>query len=95
MAACKVFYPEEKKIKGSLANITLHSIHIEAAMLLFKANATDIQAIGRLRYKSIAFKMYYRNTPALARIHAKAMELSNSYTSFPAVVSDFEEDEAD
>ena len=41
----------EKNKKGSLANITLHSIHIEAAMRLFEANATDIQVIGRLRYK--------------------------------------------
>ena len=88
------FLPRGEK-KGSLANITLHSIRIEAAMLLFEANATDIQVMGRLRYKSIAFQMYYRNTPALARIHAKAMESSDNYMSSPAVVSDFEEDEAD
>ena len=95
LAAWKVFYPEEKKIKGSLANITLHSIRIEAAMLLFEANATYIQVMGQLRYKSIAFQMYYRNTPALARIHAKAMESSDNYISSPAVVSNFEEDEED
>ena len=42
--------------------------------------------------------VYYRNTPALAKIHAKAMESSDNYTSTPAVVTDdedFEEDEAD
>ena len=45
--------------------------------------------------------MYYRNTPALAKIHAKAMESSDNYMSSPAVVTDvedfedFEEDEAD
>ena len=97
-AAWKVFYPEEEFIKGSLAKITLHSIRIEAAILLFRANATDIQVMGRLRYKSIAFQMYYRNTPALAKIHARAMESSDNYRSTPAVVTDnedFEEDEAD
>ena len=36
--------------------------------------------------------MYYHNTPALARIHAKAMESLYNYVSSPAVVSDFEED---
>ena len=42
--------------------------------------------------------MYYRNTPVLAKIHAKTMESSDNYMSFPAVVTnveDFEEDEAD
>ena len=98
MVAWKVFYPEEETVKGSLANITLHNICIEAAMLLFEANATDIQVMGRLRYQSIAFQMYYRNTPALAKIHAKAMESLDNYMSSPAVVidvKDFEEDEAD
>ena len=67
-------------------------------MLLFEANATDIQVMGRLRYKSIAFQMYYRNTPALAKIHAKAMESLDNYRSTLAVVTDdedFEEDETD
>ena len=44
-AAWKVFYPEEEFIAGSEAKITLHSIRIEAAMLLFEANATDIQVL--------------------------------------------------
>ena len=98
LAAWKVLYPEKENIKGSLANLTLHSIRIEAAMLLFKANATNIQVMGRSQYKSIAFQMYYRNTPALARIHAKAMESLDNYRFAPAVLTDnedFEEDEAD
>ena len=98
LAAWKVFYPKEKLIKGSLAKITLHSIRIEAAMLLFEANATDVQVMGWLRFKSIAFQMYYRNIPALARLQARAMESSDNYQSAPAIVTDdedFEEDEAD
>ena len=98
LAAWKVFYPKEKLMTGSLAKMTLHSICIEAAMLLFEADATDIQVMGRLRYKSIAFQMYYRNTPALARIHARAMESLDNYQSTLEVVTDnedFEEDEAD
>ena len=98
MAAWKVFYPEEKKIKGSLANITLHSICIKVVMLLFKANVTNIQVMGRLRYKSTSFQMYYHNTPTLVKIHAKAIESSDNYTSSPAVMIDnenFEEDKAD
>ena len=49
LAAWNVFYPEEKFIKGSLAKITLHSICIKAAMLLFEANSTNIQVMGRLQ----------------------------------------------
>ena len=83
---------------GSLAKITLHSSRIEAAMLLFEANATDVQVMGRLRYKSIAFQMYYHNIPTLAKIHWRAMKYSDNYRSTPAVVTDdedFEEDEVD
>ena len=67
-------------------------------MLLFEADTTDIQVMGRLRYTSIAFQMYYRNTPALAKIHARLMESLDNYMSSPAVVTDneyFEEDEAE
>ena len=42
--------------------------------------------------------MYYHNTPALAKIDAKAMESSDNYISSPAVVTDvkdFEEDKVD
>ena len=98
LAAWKVFYPKEKLMSGSLAKITLHSIRIMAAMLLFEAKASDIIVMGRLRYKSIAFQMYYRNTPALARLHARAMESLDNYQSAPAIVTDdedFEEDKAD
>ena len=82
----------------SLAKITLHSIRIEAVMLLFEADASDIQVIGRLQYKSIAFQMYYPNTPALARLHARAMESSDNYQSAPAILTNhehFKEDEKD
>ena len=75
--------------------MTLHCIHIEAAMLLFEANTTAIQVMGWLRYKLIAFQMYYPNTPALARIQAKSMELSDNYVSSPAILSDFEKDKED
>ena len=49
-----------------------------------------------VEYKSIAFQIYYRNTPVLARIHARAMESSDNYRSALAVVTDdedFKEDE--
>ena len=48
-------------------------------MLLFEENATNIQVMGQLQYKSIAFQMYYRITLALARVSAKAMESSDNY----------------
>ena len=54
--------------------------------------------MGRMRYKSTVFKMYYCNTPALAKIHAKAIKSSDNYMSPLAVgtdVKDFEEDKAD
>ena len=80
-----------------MVKVTLHSIRIEAAMLLFEADTTDIQVMGRLRYKSIAFQMYYCNTPAVSKIHAKAIESLDNYRSAIAVVTDnedFEEAEA-
>ena len=46
--AWKVFYPDEKHISGSLAKITLHSIRIIVAMLLFEANVIDLVVMGRL-----------------------------------------------
>lgn len=64
-------------------------------MLLFEANATNTKVMGRLWYKLNAFQMCYHNTPALARIHAKAMELSDNFVPTPTVVSDFEEDKED
>ena len=98
LAAWKIFYPKEKLMSGSLVKIKLHSIRIMAVMLLFEAKASGIIVMSQLRYKSIAFQMYYRNTPALARLHARAMESSDNYQSAPAIVTDdedFEEDKAD
>ena len=54
--------------------------------------------MGQLQYKSTAFQMYYRNTPALARIHAKVMESSDNYMFSPVVATDIEDigkDQAD
>ena len=89
-AAWKGFYPEEKHISGSLAKIILHSIRIMAAMLLFEGKATNLVVMGRLQYLSQAFQMYYRNMPALAKIHARAMESSGNYTppAMPTKISD-------
>ena len=68
----------------------MHSIRIMAAMLLFEAKATDLVVMGRLQYLSTAFQMYYRNTPALAQIHARAMESSGNYTpsAMPTKITD-------
>ena len=92
--AWKVFYPEQQHINGSLAKITLHSIRIMAAMLLLEAKATDLVVLGQLRYLSTAFQMYYHNTPALAQIHARAMESSGNYTpsAMPTEITDDEYD---
>ena len=51
-AAWKVFNPEEKHKSGSLAKITLLSIRIMAAILLFEANATNLVVMDRLQYLS-------------------------------------------
>ena len=65
-----------------------------AAMLLFEANATHLVVMGRLQYLSQVFQMYYRNTPALAKIHARAMESSGNYTpsAMPTKITDNEYD---
>lgn len=88
MVVWKVFYPQGRE----------HSIRIQTAMLLFETNAIDIQVMGQFQYKSTAFQMYYRNNYDIARIHTKAVELSDNYLSSPAVVIDdknFEKDDAD
>ena len=54
-AAWKIFYPDEEKISSYLGKITLHSICIEAAMLLFEANGTNLVVMGRLHYLSTVF----------------------------------------
>ena len=61
-------------------------------MLLFEANATNLVVMGRVRYLSQAFQMYYRNTPALAKNRARAMESSGNYTppEIPTAMTDNE-----
>lgn len=62
-------------------------------MLLFEAKATDIQMTRRLQYLSNALQIYYCNTLALAKIHAKAMEfLDNcvqSNITIEEIIDDF------
>ena len=73
LAAWKVFYPDGP-LKDSLAKITCHSFRIQAAVALFTAKATESVIMGRLRYLSNCYSMYYRNTPMLAQLHAAAVE---------------------
>ena len=92
-AAWKTFYPEKENIKGSLAKITLHSTPICAAMLLFEAKAIDMHVMGCLQYLSMAFQMYYPNTPALAKIHVKAMESSGNYVQSTITIKEINDNE--
>ena len=75
LAVWNVFYPKEKLMTGSLAKITLHSICIQAAMLLFEANALDIKVIGRLRYKSIVFQNVLLQHPCTCTAPHKSNEI--------------------
>ena len=63
-------------------------------MLLLEANATNLVVVGRLRYLLQAFQMYYRNTPALAKIHVRELESSENYTTtaLPVEIIDDKDD---
>ena len=76
IAAWKVYYPDCPTLKKCPAKITLHNHQIEAAMILFMQNASNTNVMGRLRYKSTRFRMYHRNVPALAALHARAITKS-------------------
>ena len=45
-------------------------------MILFMQNTSNTNIMGRLRYKSTQFRMYHRNVPALAALHARAITKS-------------------
>ena len=80
-AAWKIYYPECNTLADSPAKITLHSIRINAFMILFAENMNNANIIGRLRYKSTKFCIYHQNAPALAAIHTRAVTITdlNSY----------------
>ena len=52
--------------------------------------------MGRLRYKSTRIRMYHRNVPALAALHAKAVtEAAINQYDFNYISDDEDEDEDD
>ena len=52
-----------------------------------------MQVIGRLQYLSMAFQMYYCNTPALALIHVKATESSDNYVQSTIAMKEIDDTE--
>ena len=67
-------------------------------MILFAKQWDDTNIMGRLRYKSTRFRMYHRNVPALAALHAKAVTDAaiNQYeTENSQYVSDDEDEDED
>ena len=68
-------------------------------MILFSKQWDDTNIMGRLRYKSTRFRMYHRNVPALAALHAKAVTDAaiNQYTGTNSdnYVSDDEDEDED
>ena len=95
-AAWKIYYPECETLSESPAKVTLHSIRIGAAMILFAKRWDDTNIMGRLRYKSTRFRMYHRNVPALAALHAKAVtEAAINQYDFNYISDDEDEDEDD
>ena len=95
-AAWKIYYPECETLSESPAKVTLHSICIGAAMILFAKRWDDTNIMGRLRYKSTRFRMYHRNVPALAALHAKAVtEAAINQYDFNYISDDEDEDDND
>ncbi len=96
-AAWKIYYPECETLSKSPAKVTLRSIRIGAAMILFAKRWDDTNIMGRLRYKSTRFRMYHRNVPALAAPHAKAVIESaiNQYKNFNYISDDKDKDDKD
>ena len=73
LAAWKVFYPDGSWDE-SLTETTAHSFWIQVAVMLFESNAPESLIIGRLRYLSNCYSMYYRNILVPAKLHAVAVE---------------------
>ena len=95
-AAWKIYYPECETLSESPAKVTLHSIRIGAAMILFAKRWDDTNIMGRLRYKLTRFRMYHRNVPALAALHAKAVtEAAINQYDFNYISDDEDEDDKD
>ena len=64
-------------------------------MILFSKQWSDTNIIGRLRYKSTRFRMYHRNVPALAALHARAVTDAaiNEYQDANYISDDEDEDD--
>ena len=93
IAAWKTHYTECETLKESPAKITLHSVRILAAVILFADGATDSILMGRLRYKSDKFRIYYRNVPALSAVHSRAVTTAETHDYDDcALISDDEDD---
>ena len=93
IAAWKTHYTECKTLKESPAKITLHSVRILAAVILFADGVTDSILMGRLRYKSDKFRIYYRNVPALSAMHSRAVTTAETHNyKDSALISDDEDD---
>ena len=86
-------YPECETLKDSPAKITLHSVRILAAVILFADGATDSIIMGRQRYKSDKFRIYYRNVLALSATHSRAVTSAETHKCEDcAMVLDDEDD---
>ena len=72
-------YLECETLKDSPAKITLHSVRILAAVILFADRATDSIIMRRLQYKSNKLRIYYRNVPALSAAHSRAVTAAETY----------------
>ena len=72
-------YTECETLKDSPAKIILQSVRILAAVILFTDGATDSIIMGRLRYKSDKFRIYYRNVPALSAAHSRAVTTAKTH----------------
>lgn len=64
-------------------------------MILFAKQWSDTNIIGCLRYKSTRFRMYHRNLPALAALHARAVTDAaiNKYQETNYISDDEDEDD--
>ena len=71
--------PECETLKESPAKITLHSVRILAAVILFADGATDSIIMESLHYKSDKFRIYYRNVPALSAAHSRVVTTAKTH----------------
>jgi len=84
LAAINVYKlnPRKKSDKAILQKWSSHSLCVGACVVLHTMGATETQLKHLLRWKSSAFMVYLRNSPALSQIQNQCFEMAEHMPNF-------------